>query len=774
MNNMYQQAHLANFAPDQSLDKYKKGADPRVINGIMALSEMQDRAADRMHANLASGAASGQMPTVRDKIMQMFQQTNQQQPQQQPNPMMQRGIAAQAHPNMQTAPMPEGETVPEQMRAGGVARLPVDHRMFGYANGGIIAFSGKDNDQEVPRPIGQETPLTPEERARLQRELEMRLIGEAERTKNAPSEAAPAPAEEATSTAGDVGRGIMSAAGKVGDWWSGLSRQREMNRERLAQLPGFFEELTPTQRAERMARMKEIGQQIDNTPLMSPTASTEAQPPAGNKPQLQKPRILVGDAAAEQERLAKAHEDFKNTGIASGQSRINGDTLSETIEKTRARMEAEGKKMTPDDVRAIAARFEKPAQNVGIAQGTTGATPPRVQTRVPGGPTAPAASAAKGNEPATIDQLLEQQRKLLQVANAPAVGPQLPEQNITDKATDYLKAQEDYVKKTGDSDAAKKLSALYDKMERRAVADDDAQAAQRAADARSNLWSFLSNTRGSSLGVAAGRADAALQPLLSEQKKANAEYRKYSYERDMNREKARAEAIAAEDARKRGEFAKAIEHEQKERNYTLEAQKAKDLADHYKRSDTNQLLNIEATRQSAKEGHTTQLEVANIHAAAQRAGFNKPSESERVASEYRRIRAEQGDKAAEAFLRDEERVRSAVSGVKYEGQDRAVQNRAKVYEVLAKDSTYDAENNVIRRLEAKPKRTPQEEARLTQARAYVKRRFDETYQGLYGAQPEAGGATNAAPQRVTTKEEYAKLPSGTTFIAPDGSQRTKP
>jgi hypothetical protein len=347
-----------------------------------------------------------------------------------------------------------------------------------------------------------------------------------------------------------------------------------------------------------------------------------------------------------------------------------------------------------------------------------------------------------------VDQLLEQQRQLMQTANAPVTGPQLPEKSITEKATDFLQAQEDYVKKTGDSEAAKKLSALYDKMEKRALADDDAQAAQRAADSRNNLWSFLANTRGSSLAVAAGKADAAIQPLLAEQKKTNAEYRKYSYERDMNREKARVEAIAAEDARKRGDFAKAIEHEQKERTYTLEAQKAKDLADHYKRSDYNQVLNIEATRQSAKEGHATQLEVAKINKAAQMAGFNKPSESERVFAEYIKIRDSQGQKAADEYLNNQAKVRESVSGVKFTGQDK--DNTRAYYQSLYQDPNYGMAEDKIRRLEAKPKRTKEEEQALATARAYVQRKQNEVRRD-FGMDGEGGAG--AAPRQVMTEAD---------------------
>jgi hypothetical protein len=47
---------------------------------------------------------------------------------------------------------------------------------------------------------------------------------------------------------------------------------------------------------------------------------------------------------------------------------------------------------------------------------------------------------------------------------------------------------------------------------------------------------------------------------------------------------------------------------------------------------------------------------------------------------------------------------------------------------------------------------------------------------LTGKAPAGGAPTaqQAPPISVTSKEQFAKLPSGTTFVAPDGSVRIKP
>jgi len=668
MNNLNQQAYLADFAPKQSLDKYAKGADPRVISGIVALSEMQQQAAERQRASLANGAAQGQMPTVRDKIMQMFQQANQprQQPQQQPNPMMQ-GIMAQARPPMQTAPMPQQEAPEEaQMYHGGVARLPVNDRMFGYANGGIIAFK---KGEEVPKAeVSLESPeFDPEGNPRSRSERE----------------------------------------------------EIEAQNARLRALESNAQELGDL-RARRMAGLGAI----------NPT--------------------MV-------ERMDQYYKPRRPDITDLSQVETNGARPSNVVGASQDAAAAARTNFAATDPR-----------RVGIAQNVTRSIVPNAAppSAGPGGPTPP----TKPSAPATgtgIDQLLQQQQARL---TAQANAPKMPEPDMVEGGLKYLAAQDKYVRETGDSEAAKRLYKVYDEMAKRARADDDAQAAQRAEDARNNLWSFLSNTRGSSLATAAGKADAALQPLLAEQKKTNAEYRKYSYERDMNRNKADAEARMAEEARKRGEFAKAIEHEQKERTYRLESRKADQQAEHFRNTEMNQALQTQATLQASREGNITQLEVAKINRAAQMAGFNKPSESERVRAEYQRILQEKGQKAADAFLADEQKIRAVVGGVRYEGQDKD-QTRA-YYQSLYQDPNYGPAEDKIRRLEAKPKLTEKEQQTLAAARAYVKRKQEELRRdfGMAGGAGDTGGA----PQRVTSQEEFAKLPSGTRVIAPDGSVRVKP
>jgi hypothetical protein len=155
----------------------------------------------------------------------------------------------------------------------------------------------------------------------------------------------------------------------------------------------------------------------------------------------------------------------------------------------------------------------------------------------------------------------------------------------------------------------------------------------------------------------------------------------------------------------------------------------------------------------------TSLQVANIHAAATRAGLTKPSESERVGAEYRRILQAGGQKAADAFLADEAKVRAAVGGVKYEGQDTSTKDSKAVQDAINKRTTMI--DTQLQSGNLKPEKEAELLARRERIASQVRKEM--------GA--EGGGG---AAQRVTTQEEYNNLPKGTRFIAPDGSTRVKP
>jgi hypothetical protein len=88
----------------------------------------------------------------------------------------------------------------------------------------------------------------------------------------------------------------------------------------------------------------------------------------------------------------------------------------------------------------------------------------------------------------------------------------------------------------------------------------------------------------------------------------------------------------------------------------------------------------------AAANNVSAQKVAEVYAAASRAGANRPSEQERFANEYFAIVKSQGQAAADAWLAQQEKVRAVSGGVKYGGQDRAVENELKIQAELNKQT----------------------------------------------------------------------------------------
>jgi len=80
----------------------------------------------------------------------------------------------------------------------------------------------------------------------------------------------------------------------------------------------------------------------------------------------------------------------------------------------------------------------------------------------------------------------------------------------------------------------------------------------------------------------------------------------------------------------------------------------------------------------AAANNVSAQKVAEIYAAATRAGANRPSEQERFASEYFAKVKTEGQAAADAWLVQQEKIRSVSGGVKYGGQDKDVEREIKI------------------------------------------------------------------------------------------------
>lgn len=173
--------------PIQAVQQYANGMNPD-IPPYLALGELQRREASHKQAATAQGAAQGPAPSVKEQIeqkaglmaLQQAQLQQQQQQQMQPQPG---GPAPAGIPQPQMQPQAAPQT---GMAMGGLTGLPVRQGMYDFAGGGIVAFA--DGGSTISK-YGTEQPLSEEEKARLKRELMMRIIGEEKR--NPPERRAP-------------------------------------------------------------------------------------------------------------------------------------------------------------------------------------------------------------------------------------------------------------------------------------------------------------------------------------------------------------------------------------------------------------------------------------------------------------------------------------------------------------------------------------------------------------------------------------------------------
>lgn len=138
--------------PMQALEAKAKGQDPNTPPWL-ATTVLNERVNAQKNAGLAQGA-KGQQPSIVEQLNQkagLMALQGQQQQQAQQQMVQQAAQAPQPAPEgvPQPEPQPEQPTEPQMMARGGIARLPVDSRMFDYKEGGIIGFSGVESS-EVP------------------------------------------------------------------------------------------------------------------------------------------------------------------------------------------------------------------------------------------------------------------------------------------------------------------------------------------------------------------------------------------------------------------------------------------------------------------------------------------------------------------------------------------------------------------------------------------------------------------------------------------------
>ena len=150
-------------------------------------------------------------------------------------------------------PVPEGITQPQTQSDAeyGVASAPVDSDMFNFAPGGIVTFANPEKEKKQL--------VKDEEDDKLDPEIAKKIVAEMQARSGAN---APAP-EEKTSMAGDLFRSVVNPL--VSGIKSGIQNTADyvnLMAQRNEAAPGFFEQLTPTERAARLKQTKELNTQL--------------------------------------------------------------------------------------------------------------------------------------------------------------------------------------------------------------------------------------------------------------------------------------------------------------------------------------------------------------------------------------------------------------------------------------------------------------------------------------------------------------------------------
>ena len=258
------------------------------------------------------------------------------------------------------------------------------------------------------------------------------------------------------------------------------------------------------------------------------------------------------------------------------------------------------------------------------------------------------------------------------------------------------------------------------------------------------------------LARAAGKAAGAFGTELQKLDKENREAKRALRQSEMT-------LAAAQQARDDGKTKEAISLFNKYDDQNRDAQKMLSEVNAKNAQIEAGVENAKLQAQVAREGH-----------AVQREGFNRPGEVEREL-------AIQEKNLGRPFTTEE---RVAARAQLYEGQYGAR------YTGLGGDKTSRitgdfqkdlAKQTSMLNLQKQLRNVSQAEIedidrRIEQERLRLIEEYKASGLSLTGKAPAGGAPTaqQAAPISVTSKEQFAKLPSGTTFVAPDGSVRIKP
>jgi hypothetical protein len=327
----------------QTTQQYQAQANP-ITQGIGAIGSLGSLAQVKAEGGAVKSMASGGITSIPrydvggavvSQLATMPDEALKKEAMESPSPrvremaaaiLKQRQAGLNAEPQMEAAP------------AQGVGPMGVDYNA-NYAGGGIIAFAdGKKVDAAEAARNAKQTEmyvlgakLAAEQRRAQEADA---LLAAASAAPLSPGIKAAPTEEQATSVAGrladTIGSGISSVTRGITDKWDALSAMREQNQKRAAAIPGFFESLTPTQRAERAAQEKAANEEYKKI------YNNKFQP-FGSKP--------IGDSSGFKAYVGPSGKASEiSTLLQGGREPIGIDSVGTTTEK-RAPVVAE--KRTP-------------------------------------------------------------------------------------------------------------------------------------------------------------------------------------------------------------------------------------------------------------------------------------------------------------------------------------------------------------------------------------------------------------------------------------------
>ena len=226
----------------------------------------------------------------------------------------------------------------------------------------------------------------------------------------------------------------------------------------------------------------------------------------------------------------------------------------------------------------------------------------------------------------------------------------------------------------------------------------------------------------------------------------------------------------AQQQRKEGMVGKALASEEKADDKRQDAYKQKVEV----QAKATQLL---GTAMGNELQAKTSRHATDTSARVQREVMNKPGETERLMETVNDILAgkktyagKTGEEGAKAYTDYLTKTGAARYGVRYTGQDKSYEHQKMIEDVLSKNSTVK-----MLQLEAAQRgTTPERREEINRLIEAERQKIAAQFPDDQDSGEAAPSASAGAPVKITSQEQYLKLPSGTTFVAPDGSIRTKP